>query len=485
MPILTVDLKNGEKQEIRCERGARLSELIRMLPGAPKFECGGRGVCGKCAVRARGGISPLREDGTALSCAAVVLEDAFVDLSDAVTVAKIETDGFMPQISMDPAGKRFGEALDIGTTTMALKLFSFADGKLLSTVACENPQRRFAADVIGRITAVLEGHGKEMRDLVRNAERDLLGTACSSAGISVSDVDAKVITGNTSMLYFYTGRDPEPLSHAPFLADSLFGFVDDGILYPPCFSAFVGADISCAVLASEMTEHPETSLLVDLGTNGEIVLWHNGTLHCCSTAAGPAFEGSSISCGSMSVSGAIDRVWIEDGSLRVHTIGEGEPFSICGSGLIDAIACLLDRQLIDETGKIPDDYIHISDHVFITQKDIRQVQMAKSAVYSGILTVLEQTGVSMEEVETLYLAGGFGEHLSIANAVEIGLIPAELAPKVKTVGNAALAGAAMLLLDRKQTEKIREMGNRAVNVNLAGNSLFSENFINNMLFGNL
>lgn len=482
MAILTVLLPGGEMRQLRCEEGERLIGLIRDLPGAPDFVCGGNGLCGKCTVKVSGGIAPKNGDGTAQACLASVTGDATVDLSAEEVASVIEDGGEMPAFTPNPLGQSYGTALDIGTTTMVLRLYSLTDGKLLSAKSCLNPQRRFAADVIGRMTASLNGEAETLKALVRGAEEKLLEAACGEAGISRGDIDARVVTGNTTMLYLYTGRDPESLARVPFAADCLFGFDEDGVSFPPCFSAYVGADTSCAVLASGMTESAATSLLVDLGTNGELALWHNGHLYCCSTAAGPAFEGASVSCGSMSIGGAIDKVWIENGAMRVHVIGDGEAKSICGSGLIDAVACLLKLGLINRTGRMSGREVEIAPGVMLTQKDIREIQPAKSAILSGIETLLAQTGLKFGDIETLYLAGGFGKHIDVANAVRIGLIPQEFSDRVRVLGNAALAGASMLLLDKTQRARAQALCKDSTEVSLASGSRFSDFFIGNMVF---
>ena len=251
---------------------------------------------------------------------------------------------------------------------------------------------------------------------------------------------------------------------------------------PACMNAFVGADITCALLDSDQCSSDEISLLCDIGTNGEIALWKNGELFVTSTAAGPAFEGAGISCGCSSIRGAIDRVWTEDGELRVHTIGEADAVGVCGSGLIDAIAAGLDLELIDETGAMDDDEIELAPGVALQPKDVRAVQLAKAAIAAGIETLLETAKVDVSEVATLYIAGGFGNHLDVNSAARIGLIPEALASRVKAIGNASLAGASRLLLDQNAMRKAQEIAEKSQHVNLGGNPKFNEHYIDQMLF---
>ena len=247
-------------------------------------------------------------------------------------------------------------------------------------------------------------------------------------------------------------------------------------------NAFVGADITCAVLASGMCDRNETALLCDVGTNGEIALWKDGALFVSSTAAGPAFEGAGISCGVSSVRGAIDRVWTEHDRVCVHTIGDAPAVGVCGSGLIDAVAAFLDTEQIDETGAMEADALPLAEGIMLTRADVRAVQLAKAAIAAGILTLMETAGVSPDEVSAVYIAGGFGSHLNVDSAARIGLIPPALAKRVKVLGNAALTGAARLLLDRREHDRAREIARRARHVALGGNPRFNERYMDQMFF---
>ena len=288
------------------------------------------------------------------------------------------------------------------------------------------------------------------------------------------------------MLYLLTGRDPEPLSHAPFRADCLFG-CDTTILgrrtyLPPCMDAFVGADITCAVLASRMTETPVTALLCDVGTNGEIALWKDKTLHVTSTAAGPAFEGAGISCGCGSIRGAIDKVWLDGEKVWCHTIGDTTAVGLCGSGLIDAIAALLKTEDIDETGAMEEEELPLAESVRLLPKDVRAVQLAKAAIAAGIQTILEASETTESEITEFIICGGFGSHLNLQSAADIGLIPEALIHKATVAGNAALSGALQLLLDRSSRQKAEQIAASSQHFNLGGNPNFNENYIDQMFF---
>ncbi|MGN0563707.1 MAG: ASKHA domain-containing protein, partial [Candidatus Heritagella sp.] len=337
------------------------------------------------------------------------------------------------------------------------------------------------------------GQGPHLQEMILRAVEAVLKQACADAHLPPESVSVLVITGNTTMLYLLTGRNPECLSHAPFHADTRFDFYSEllgkTVYYPPCMNAFVGADITCAVLASRMYAHPQTALLCDIGTNGEIALWKDGKLFVTSTAAGPAFEGAGISCGCGSVPGAIDRVWTENGEIHCHTLGETPAVGICGSGLIDAVAAFLETGVIDETGAVTADSptasvssLSLRDGIHLLPQDIRAVQLAKAAIRAGIQTLLETAGLSENDIVVLYIAGGFGSHLNVSSAAAIGLIPPGLENRVQILGNAALSGAAELLLNQNQLETVRSLAAGSVHLNLGGNPRFNENYMDALLF---
>ena len=246
-------------------------------------------------------------------------------------------------------------------------------------------------------------------------------------------------------------------------------------------NAFVGADITCAVFAAGMCEDSRTALLCDIGTNGELALWKGRCLYVTSTAAGPAFEGAGISCGISSIPGAIDRVWVEQDSIQVHTIGGAPAVGLCGSGLLDAIAAGLQLEAIDETGAM-DDPLSLAEGVALQPKDVRAVQLAKAAIAAGIQTLLETAGISASDVEQVFIAGGFGSHLDVENAAYIGLIPTEFLSRVSVIGNAALSGAIAILLDESRKETVRQIARSSSHINLGGNPRFNEHYMEQMFF---
>lgn len=486
MPELIIR-QNGMSRTVPFEGTPVLDEVLEKAGIRTPHPCGGRGSCGKCAVELFGAVSEpnaaeLRA-GARLSCQAVLLGDVAVTLPEEQSVEQIETGVDVQLTELHPMPGRFGAAVDIGTTTIAVKVYDLADGTCVGTAARLNPQTAVAADVMGRIDAAMKGELMKLQEQVTTAIETLLQEAVQDP----EKIDVLVVTGNTTMLYLLTGRDPESLSHAPFLADTLFDteitLSGRTVYLPPCMNAFVGADITCAVLASGICQKTETALLCDIGTNGEMALWKDGKLYVTSTAAGPAFEGAGISCGCGSVRGAIDRVWLENGRLCVHTIGEEKAVGVCGSGLIDAVAAGLQCEEIDETGALEEDELFLAENVSLKPRDIRAVQLAKAAIAAGMETLLETAGASMDEVQTLYIAGGFGSHLNVQSAAMIGLLPAELTERTVILGNAALSGTASVLLNVQEQEVLRGIASLATHVNLGGNPTFNEKYIEQMMFG--
>ena len=481
--------QNGASQTVTFSGQPMLSEILTQAGYLIAHPCGGRGTCRKCAVELEGAVSSPNEAelkaNQRLSCQARLLGNTSVILPDTTKLEQIETGIDDIHSGFHPMPGHYGASVDIGTTTLAVRVYDLTTGKCIGEAAARNSQTAVAADVMGRIDSACKGNGSFLQRLVLQDIDNLLKTALKGADPSVQ-VHSLVLTGNTTMLYLLNGLNPESLSHAPFHADNLFDVemrtCEKHAYLPPCISAFVGADITCAILASGMCKSNETALLCDIGTNGEIALWNNGQLFVTSTAAGPAFEGAGISCGCGSVQGAIDQVWLQGNELQIHTICNTSPIGICGSGLIDAIAAGLICGCINETGSLADEAFTILDTVCLIPQDIRAVQLAKAAIAAGIETLTETAGISAEDIKTLYIAGGFGSHLNVESAATIGLIPSELKQRVKILGNASLSGAVSALLDTNQWERMRAIASCATHVDLGGNPKFNDNFIEHMMF---
>lgn len=487
-----------DEKRIAADASLTLSEIV-----GGERPCGGHGRCGKCKIKAHGELSPITDRerqmlteyeisrGIRLACLTYPIGDCTVEaLSD--FDSQVLTDGEIPEIELVPTFSSYGVAIDIGTTTLAARLYSNG-GIPLASVSGLNPQSKWGADVVSRIEAALSGNAKVLAEAIKKATDDIIKELAFAAKIDTDSIDGVCITGNTVMLALLTENSVLPFSHAPFDVKELYGVsitaeelglknLNGGVpvYIPPCISAFVGADITCAILASGLLDC-ESAVLADIGTNGEMALFHNGELKVCSTAAGPAFEGVGIKHGMRGAEGAIDKVDIYDGALNAHVIGDVAPRGICGSGLIDAVACMLNEGVLDESGYLEEDFT-LFPPVTIIPKDIRNLQLAKSAICAGLITLLDTEALKAENVDTFYIAGGFGNYLNIENAKKIGLLPKDLCKNVRNVGNAALAGASMMLLNVNARDKAQALLKEAKTVNLSVNPVFAEQYMSCMMF---
>lgn len=407
-----------------------------------------------------------------LACSTYALGDAVISVERQDEILGV-SDIRLPDDKHD-VKKGFGTVVDIGTTTVAAYIFNLENGKCVSSLCLPNPQRQYGADVISRIEYVRSFGVADMKTAIRKT----VGEMQNSFGQEISE---SVILGNTAMMHFYEGISTDSMATAPFTPSDLFGRQSGKTYFPRCISAFIGADAVSAVIAAGLDEK-STALLLDIGTNCETVLWHKGEVYCCSSAAGPAFEGSGISCGVPSIKGAINKVFVINGEIGYTTIGNEPPCGVCGSGLIDAVSCMLDMGVLDSTGYIENDFpIGDSGYVF-TQKDIRQLQLAKAAVRAGVETLLAEVKIDFADVEKVYLAGGFGSKINVGSCERIGLLPEGASKKATALGNAAAAGGAYMLLNAAARNKAEEIAKKANALSLADDKFFADAFVMNMSF---
>ena len=505
--FITVIRPDGAERRLSCRVGESLLSALREAGLAPDAPCGGRGSCGRCRVRAAGALSPIdRREKTLLAgadpslrlaCQAEILGDCRVALPPEGSM--LFAPGGEAGKPVRPLYRRLGAAVDLGTTTLAVRLYD-AEG-FLGERAGKNPQAVYGADVTTRLGAAIAGQGKELQAAAANGIRALLEELAQAAGRSLTEIDALVIAGNTAMLTLLAGSDPTPLTKPPFsAARASFTWADPAELgltgltaqccLPPCPAAYVGADALLSLLSSGMTEGPETALLADVGTNGELALWHEGRVYAASAPAGPAVEGAGLSWGCLGGVGAVDRVWTEQGEIRCRVIGGGAAMGVCGSGAVDALAAYLNAGYMDSTGRIcrpRGDWaeglcLPLAGNVTLSQKDIRSLQLAKSAVYAGMETLLHRAGLAPEQVERFYLAGGFGSYVDPESAARMGLIPRPLETRTRVLGNAALTGAAMLLLDSDRIETAEKLAAAVEHVELAADPDFMDRYVAGMEF---
>ncbi|HEY5506150.1 MAG TPA: ASKHA domain-containing protein, partial [Coriobacteriia bacterium] len=423
--------------------------------------CGGLGTCGRCVVSATGDVEDPRRDeltllttealarGTRLACQARVAGDVTVRPLRAVPPSemKIVESGNLGEVSVEPPERRglfgpsplLGAVVDVGTTTLVASIVDLRTGETLGSASALNPQAPFGDDVLSRITSVAKEGARLLREPVAERIEDLIASVLTDLDLSIDRLREVALAGNTTMLHILLGIDPAPLGVAPYTpahADAVersaaaLGFTRLGTARAyalPGISAFLGADITAGLLTTRLPERETPALLLDLGTNGEIVLWTGEHLFGASTAAGPALEGASLESGMLARGGAIERVALQGDSLVVGTIDDLPAAGICGSGVIDLVAALLDAGVIDTAGLMRDDVAHplaarvtvrdgvrafdVAPGVFLTQKDVRSVQLAISAVATGIELLLESAAVPADSVAEVIVAGGFGRHV--------------------------------------------------------------------------
>lgn len=494
--MITVIDENGIKKEFSHPIGINLLDFLRKHNYFVSANCAGNGKCGKCKVRLLSGKvldeSPDK-DGNILSCKAKVIEDICIELYPTTKTSFTEFEEY----KTDSKKEGLGVALDIGTTTLCACLVDLKSGEVLKKHSCLNPQSVYGADVLNRIKACNEGNLHRLQSLILEKTRQIIEEFADNRLIGELFVSA-----NTTMLHIFLGVDPSPIGTYPFSPVFTSAQVLDGktlslpvkkVYVLPSVSGFIGSDVTAGVLACKMFESQKTQLLIDVGTNGEIILCHQGKLFATSTATGPALEGASIECGTIGVSGAINKVFIENGELKYCTVNSATPVGICGSGLIDLVAVLLGEKIIDEYGllqkndsplcqNLVEDKFYITKTVYLSQKDIRQYQLAKAAICAGIETLLNECGVLLEEIQTTFISGGLGFFMNVENAWLTGLLPKQLAKTAKTIGNSSLAGARLCLLDCQNEKKIDEIATSTKIIELSLSSLFQELYVEKMLF---
>ena len=492
--------------------------------------CGGRGICGKCRVALLKGT--VRLAGTAetnaadteryakpgeffSTCMGTALSDITIELPDENNSEEnsIETQESIAAKTGSGKISRAGIAIDIGTTTVQAELIDLDSEKCMETMSALNAQRSFGSDVMSRINAARKGQTRELFTAINRQTENILKYFIRKW--ELPGIEQCTVSGNTTMLHLFAGIDPSPMGEVPFtpvfleerrIAGSELSLSAERITILPGISAFVGADIVSGLAFLDILNRQENSLIVDIGTNGEMALWKSKekTILCCSTAAGPCFEGAEISCGMGALPGAINSVNVKEkpvaegryfdfGPLRYTTLGNIPAKGICGSGLIDAMAAMKNLGIIDETGALTDDYTEagfpLTEGIVVSQKDIRQFQLAKSAILSGITVLCERAGIETPaRLDTVYIAGGLGFFINLKNAVTAGLLPPGFAETYKgksraaVCGNTSLKGAVKCLSDPTFLKRCREIISVCKTVELASGSDFSEAFAENMYF---
>ncbi|MGA3090134.1 MAG: ASKHA domain-containing protein [Terriglobales bacterium] len=457
-----------------------------------EFPCGGFGLCGGCRIRLiQGTLEPTPQDEQIFTAAEIAAGWRLGCSARPRQSIKIAVEQWsMPVLSDElhmPGSSQTGVgiAIDLGTTTIVAQMIDLGSEAVLGVRTALNPQSSRGADLMSRVRYALQH--QSLTSLIR---RCVGGMVEDLARGRESELREIILVGNTAMHHLFAGLDVEPLSHVPFESANLGMQVfapldldwnlpsDCRIRFLPCIGGFVGSDILAGILAVNMPRKDRFVALIDLGTNGEIVLGNRERILCASTAAGPAFEAASMRMGMRAAIGAITHVTVRSGKIRCNVMGNVAPRGICGSGLVDAVAAGLDLGLILPSGKLANgiSQLIVSEPVALIQSDIRQLQLAKAAVAAGLRILLSRWGATFDDLATIYLAGAFGNYVRADSAERIGLleVPRE---RIVPVGNSALHGAKMTL-----RLGIPQFSAAIEHVPLAANSNFESEFVNCMRF---
>ncbi len=526
----------GKQLSVTGTKGERLKAILDRAGCVYSLPCGGAGRCGRCRIKFLKG-APIpgsfeekfltdeeTEDGIRILCRTVAYEDCEVELlgnvrDSGIEVLSLEKDELEKESRHEQSTSNdhmsqnsYGIAIDLGTTTIAAALVSAAPDnpgyKVLQTASCINSQRRYGSDVISRISAAEDATTREaLRKSAVSDIENLIKELTESQNITYlgenPDLKAITIAGNTTMLYLLAGNDPKSLGSYPYIAEHLEkewmlsdiildNIPDISLTILPGISAFVGADIVAGLFTIDLNKE-EKLFFLDLGTNGEMAFYDGEKLRVTSAAAGPVFEAGGISCGVASIPGAIDHITIDetDHHVTIHTIGDAQPIGICGTGVMEITSELVKHHIADETGLLTDEYfdegfpLTEDGKIRFTQQDIRNVQLAKAAIYTGAKTLLNG-----DIPDKVYISGGFGSKISPENVEELRMFPREFDGKIVAIGNSALKGAAQYTAcvlsgwekENDATAKLDLITESAVETELATTDGFDEDYIAAMNF---
>lgn len=475
-------------------------------------ECNGHGHCGKCRIRFPAvAPDPTTADrdlvsledldrGVRLACQHQAPAEVRLEFRDTTANALIQVDAYGGRPISSPLASpgRYGVAVDIGTTTLVVALVDLGEFDVVTTVSSLNPQARYGADVLSRITHATKNGVTGLRQLIVEALGDALRRAAGRVGIDLGLIDRITVCGNTTMMYLFRGLDPAPLSVFPFTAEHLALATSDGaslldlpelgectVTMMPGISAYVGADIVSGLYfvgADDLSETPK--MLVDIGTNGEIALILDDRIVCTAAAAGPAFEGASISCGVGSIEGAVNQIWSSADGIHYTTIGDKPAVGVCGSAIVDMLVYGLDSGRIRASGRMPEllELPGTPTPIALSQTDVRSLQLAKAAIRSGMQMMLRRSEVAPADIKELWIAGGFGRYLDKGHAARIGLLPATALDRMEALGNSALGGAIYALYDAHFADRCQWIIDHATAVDLSSQPDFNALFIGNIAF---
>ncbi len=515
-----------EGLRLSVQDGTTVLEAARQAGLQVESQCGGRGTCGKCRVFLNPADNPSDAEasmlsrqelaqGMRLACIQEIHSDMRIVFPQALEKAKILTESAgwdAHGVRPDGARGEYGIAIDLGTTTVVCYLVDLHEGTQLGQMACLNPQIIYGEDVMSRITYSLENDdgGWQLQQRITKRIDQMIGDLCREASVVPQSVTRLTVVGNTAMHHLFLGIDTKTLGFSPYVPavyDAMqtsalelgITTLDAASVYcPPNIAGFVGGDTVSFILSQRFDQNEGHVVGIDIGTNGEIVIVDEGDIYCCSAAAGSAFEGATIHQGMRGQEGAIEYVKIRnaDEAPEIATIGRTSPRGICGSAIVDLVAEMRLTSLLDESGRfgrserIEQDeslgrvYIvadadenGAEERIVFTQKDVRQVQLAKAAIQAGTKIGLAAADVDPEDIDMIFLAGAFGNYIRPESAIEIGLIPSLPRQRILPVGNAAGDGARRMTLSREQRRIAERIAGSVQYIELAGREGFQEEFL--------
>ena len=504
-----------EQVEISVPNGTLLTDAAKRAGVFFDAPCGGNGTCGKCAVlRTQNGVTEQ-----VLACQTPVLMDCTISRTNKATLRSLNEGisrvvPFAPYPEADCMRENACfAAFDLGTTTIVCYLLDAKTGEQLAVRGMQNPQVAYGADVIARANYALSSEEPlALQTCVVQALNELIARVCIDCGRNASDVALLSLVGNTVMHHLLLGYPLEQLVRAPYephrcerqiipaASLGIHAGVDAKLLLAPVVGGFVGADTVACLSATAFDTLNQSTLLLDIGTNGELALTDGTRLVCCSTAAGPAFEGATISCGMRAVSGAVDHVWLEDDTFRYSTVDSAPAIGLCGSGLIELCALLSNLDVIEESGKL-NGKAALSERILtqengmkafriteddkpllLTQKDVRELQLGKAAMRAGIEVLLHELNLGANQIHKTLLAGAFGAHISAQALCDIGLLPRELQHRVESIGNTAGEGAKLYARNFDLFEQSESLARETAYLELTLNKSFTDYYVDAMAF---
>lgn len=523
---MQIEIVNLEKKITANEKNI-LFNLLENNIAINNF-CNGKGTCGKCKIKVlEGELNPLtKSEKNLLSDEQLKENIRLACLSQAKTDVKIEIYKNKSNIKVLDQGIKsdfemiykngYGLAVDIGTTTLVTYLVDLSNGEIIDKISAINSQSKYGLDVMTRISFEYENeNGKELlQEEIIKSLNQMIYDLSNKNNMPKDLIKEIVVAANTTMLHMLVGKDARSLGKYPYKAEFLqglkinskdIGLNLDAILYTlPNVSAFVGSDIVAGVYLTEL-KYKKDTLFIDIGTNGEIVLKAKDKLYCCSTAAGPALEGMNIECGMRAESGAIEAINLGKDEISLITIENDAPLGICGSGLLSAVSQIVDNDLVNKRGRIIDpkkledtDYrkkyikenkegkryivLDEQNNVFLSQKDIRQVQLAKGAILSGLITLLKRENMELTDLNSVIIAGGFGSHLKKEDITGVGILPKEVENLISYVGNSSLIGAYIALMNDEIKNQMQDLSSQIEYIDLSTSENYDKTFARSMQF---